>query len=449
MTPSLARNARLAAGLPSLVFRRRLVPTGSPCVLVSRCRATTPSPAATSTEDASSTSNWQKGMLGAACLSVGSAAALYYWQSQAPQEPTGGCPSIEPMTEEVFEYADNLFVFFLEQDAQLLERKQEMVRIVRTLHQEPSLCRLKYFFNSRKADDPAVPEPTSEGGADPEAATFRVVMYKGHRKVVLRVQPEMPQKQLEEVKAFFEPVSEELKEGLRTLDVPRVSGKTFKEDVLDDCSPQKPILLQMYEDTCFLCFLMRPFINSLTKYLQDEGVPIRVKRLNLETNDFPDGCPVARGTPTFVYFPGGNQKPKKLDEFKPKELCEKLSKEFRLSEKVVQEIDNMQTLVSARLQFFTQVVMWTVEMEKLERLLNAANKDATSESADSDPTEDSAFGVVVSELMTKDMKRHDGIKENLEHLQREVDEAEHDASILGMRLAEKVLARETEQGICY
>merc|ERR1719367_144586 len=112
---------------------------------------------------------------------------------------------------------------------------------------------------------------------------------------------------------------------MKTLDVPLVSGNSFVEDVINESSPSRPVLVQIYEDTCFLCFLMRPFVHSLAGLFADHKVPLSLKRLNIEKNDFPDGCPVARGTPTFVLFRGAGVAPDKWEEFKPKELVEKVS----------------------------------------------------------------------------------------------------------------------------
>lgn len=109
-------------------------------------------------------------------------------------------------------------------------------------------------------------------------------------------------------------------------------------------------------------------------------------------------------------------------------------------------MDDLQNLVSSRLQLFTQVVMWSVELQKLERLLTTRGSTRTDR-PDSDPTEDDAFGTVVTEMMLKDMKRQDGIRDNLLHLQKEVDELEHDASLLGAILAKEVQGRERELGL--
>merc|ERR1712151_159405 len=130
--------------------------------------------------------------------------------------------------------------------------------------------------------------------------------------------------------------------------------------------------------------------NSLSEHMRESGIPLRIKRLNPEKNDFPDGCPVARGTPTFAIFRGPGEAPAKWDEFKPNDVVDKIKSEYPgYPEEVYTHMDNLQNLVSSRLQLFTQVVMWNVELQKLERLLTARGS-TRMDRPDSDPTEDDA-----------------------------------------------------------
>jgi len=268
-------------------------------------------------------------------------------------------------------------------------------------------------------------------------------MYKGQRKAVLRMGGELPRKK---VLDFFSAVSEDLAESARKLGVPRVSGATFEQDVLAD-SRERPVLLQLYEDTCFLCFLMRPFVNSIAKLLEEQEVPLKIKRLNIERNDFPDYCPVARGTPTFVLFSG--EAADKWEEFKPKELVEKLSAVYpQLPERTYAQMDELQGAVSRRFQLFTQLVMWTTELQKLEALVAESAPGAKRPPppppplAEDGKEEEGGFQECLSETMAKDLRRTDCLPENLLHLQKEVDEVEHDAALMGAMLAEAIIRRE-------
>jgi len=342
----------------------------------------------------------------------------------------------QPVTEEVFDARDNLFVFFLDSAEELTERHNALQRIMRDLVREPSLKRVTFYYNVRKEGDPPLPDSGQE--AEGSVKPIRVVMYKGQRKNILQVGDELPK---QKVIDFYKPLSQDLAKTKAPEFVPMVSNSSFEKDVLKSTSPGRMTLVQMYEDTCFLCFLMRPFVNSVAALLADIKVPLAIKRLNIEQNDFPDDCPVARGTPTFVLFQGpGSAPPTKWEEFKPKEICEKLCQVFPdLSDDVVQRLDDLQTAVSRRFQLFTQLVMWTMELEKLEALVTAS---ASGGAAPISKSEDSEFNTFVAKMMAKDMKRLDGMQENLEYLQKEVDEVEHDAALMGAMLGESVLRRE-------
>lgn len=393
---------------------------------------------------------WRSALIAAVALpAVG---GFTYWVLYSPMLSIQEAATIDikPINEEVFDKHDNLFVFFLDTPEELLERRDDIQRTIRKLMADKSLFRLRYYHNVKKEGDP--PMPDANGGSGQEAPAgkkpMRVVMYKGQRKGFLNVGEEVP---VQEVVEFFTLLTEERTAAMKQLDVPRVSGASFAADVVEKSSPQVPVLLQMYEDTCFLCFLMRPFVNSLAELLKAQKIPLVIKRLNIEKNDFPDGCPVARGTPTFVFFRGPGAPPEKWEEFKPKELVEKITQVFpQQTEEIFDTMDEFQGMVSKRFQLFTQLVMWTMELQKLERLIAEAplNKEAAGDaeskeaSAKEPELEDVAFNALVSEMMAKDMKRIDGIMENLAHLQKEVDEVEHDAALMGSMLGEAVLRRE-------
>ncbi|CAJ1357898.1 unnamed protein product [Effrenium voratum] len=335
---------------------------------------------------------------------------------------------IKPISDEVFDNNDNLFVFYFDKAEDLSDRRDNIQRIIRAFIHEPSLAKVKYYQNVRKDGDPSLP-----GDAEDDKP-IRVVMYKGQRKSILYIGDEIPK---QEVLEFYKPVSQDLSRVKAPKWVPFVSNQSFQEDVLQH-SPGRPmVLLQMYEDTCFLCFLMRPFINSLGELLQQIKAPFVVKRLNIEANDFPDHCPVARGTPTFALFSGGA--PEKWEEFKPKDLCERIVKAFPgISDSVFDRMDELQSLVSRRFQLFTQLVMWTVELHKLEACLADAEHVRG-------PSEDSEFNSILSRLMAKDMRRVDGIEDNIAYLKQQVDEVEHDAVVMSIMLGKLVLAREAQE----
>mmetsp|Transcript_64269 Transcript_64269/g.103921 ORF Transcript_64269/g.103921 Transcript_64269/m.103921 type:complete len:463 (+) Transcript_64269:71-1459(+) len=441
-----------AATRPVLVTVARHRPWPVPAAAASvRFSASTGSRAAPGNDDSASSSTQQGGSSNvqrqaalAAALAASVAGAWAVWQSDVLKVSAPAVQiDIKPITEEVFDACDNLFVFFLDSASELADRREDIQRIIRALLAESSLSKVRFYHNIRKEGDPPPPEPS---GSEPEGANgeapLRIVMYKGQRKTVLRVGAETPTQQVVD---FFKPLSENLEKVKAPKYVQVVSNASFREDVLNASAPGKGpmVLVQMYEDTCFLCFLMRPFVNSLAELLAANKAPFVIKRLNIEKNDFPDDCPISRGTPTFILFRGPDVPGSKWEEFKPKELCEKISQVFPgISEDVLQRMDELQTMVSRRFQFFTQTVMWNIELQKLETLVSGATEADAATLAAEPPKDDSDFNSVVSQMMLKDMKRIDGIVANLEHLQKEVDEVEHDAALMGAMLAESVKKRE-------
>eukprot|EP00401_Gymnodinium_catenatum_P028842 CAMPEP_0117569046 /NCGR_PEP_ID=MMETSP0784-20121206/58456_1 /TAXON_ID=39447 /ORGANISM="" /LENGTH=450 /DNA_ID=CAMNT_0005367007 /DNA_START=82 /DNA_END=1434 /DNA_ORIENTATION=- len=431
-----------------------------PCAFAGRCVrvANGERKVATQASGVQASDLWR--LAGGVCA-VGGLSALAFWRWSSPGSlSVGRSPAFRPMTDDVFERADNLLVVLLG-DTDLLDRKDELQRLITALAREPSLERVTYWYRVMKGSTPSTHEPaapasasetgpssgsTSASDAPGRSRAFRVFVYKGQRKAALQFGVDLSPKELEDVIEFFKPSSEKLGESQRNLEVPFVSGLTFDEDVLHGSSAARPVLLQMYEDTCFMCFLMRPFVNSLARHLRESGLPLRIKRLNLERNDFPRGCPVARGTPTFVLFRGAGNSPLKWEEFRPDELVAKLRRDFPVAGGGVYErVEELQALTAQRMQLFMQVVMWTVELEALQRLCNGFDLPPNRRTELTDPTSDPTFETVVSEMMKKDMRRRDDIEKNVQYLETQVKDVEHDALILGAALAQSVLEKERLQ----
>merc|ERR1711879_771686 len=112
----------------------------------------------------------------------------------------------------------------------------------------------------------------------------------------------------------------------------------------------------------------------------------------------------------------------------------------KIDEAMYAKLEDYQNLVSRRFQLFTQLVFWTVELQKLQALVAAPSKVEASQGDD-----DQDFNGTVAQMMSLDMKQVDGIHDNLKHLQHEVDEIEHDAVLMGASLAESIIERERQQ----
>ncbi|CBZ55548.1 conserved hypothetical protein [Neospora caninum Liverpool] len=280
---------------------------------------------------------------------------------------------------------------------------------------------------------------------------------------------------------FFTPLSEKenttrtKREKEKLLPV-RVVGSAFKRDVRDEAKAGNTILLQLFEDSCFLCFLMRPFLNSVSKLLAEYNIPVAMKRLNIEKNDFPEGCVVTRATPTFVLYRGGHEEAEKWTEFRPRDFIEKLEKEFDLPVELREKLHALLDRLHERFKRFGLLSVWLLEVRKMEEAFlehqqrnqereslelhargapsaagdsQEGNSDATkteekSREKEDKQREDGNFDAIVSMLMSQDMKRYDDLEENLDHLEREVANAEADAMALGVMMGEEVVRDDVE-----
>ncbi|KAF4714097.1 hypothetical protein FOZ62_004788, partial [Perkinsus olseni] len=176
-------------------------------------------------------------------------------------------------------------------------------------------------------------------------------------------------------------------------------------------------------------------VNQLEDTFRRAHLPITIKRLNIEKNDFPLGCPVARGTPTFVLYRGYSPKPEKLAEFRPRDIVDRIRTDLlhehpgiTLSEHLIRKWEGMVNQVSQRFQLLSQLIMWNTELEKSQMVLAGVSSSAPEAvramgkylvmASSGDDKE--LFTTVVSEIMSADMKRTDLLDENIKYLNKEV-----------------------------
>ena len=368
--------------------------------------------------------NIKKATAAATLVGVTSFVSREYWKPRLPNTSGVSLGKIDleisknlpKFSDEIFENTDNLAVFLVPSAAvhETAHRKiAEILSAVGKLDEKSPLRRAKFFFRY----------PTE---APESAKEVILVFYKGQRKH----REFLDEKSLSRVKEwerFFENVSDS-----RTPDelsgsaaVREITGNSFPAEVTNSTTP---VLLEMYEKNCFLCFLMRPFLNSVARDLKDEGVPVTLKRLEIESNDFPDNCPIARGTPTFCFY--GGKSFEKWSEFRPQEFVKKLFKSVEVPLKLQEKIKKFPGLLSERFQLFSTVVMWQTEIEKAQIAL--AQKIFVNEDKE-------MFNANVTAAMAEDAARSDDLEANLKYFRREAESAEMDAILIGQQLAEKIL----------
>ncbi|KAK2195170.1 Thioredoxin-like superfamily [Babesia duncani] len=274
-----------------------------------------------------------------------------------------------------------------------------------------------------------------KGGDEKE---FKFMLYKGMRKQYYNVADILDDnfilKVKEEMKTFFEPMSQDDTILVKAENLPEyVTLDNFEQTVINDATRKSPILLQLYEENCFLCFLMRPFINSVNRHLKQIGNPLRIKRLNIEENDFPKGCPVTRATPTFIYYDGGKNGTK-WAEFKPQDFVKKLGKVANLSPCSMEYLDKLSMEISNRFILFGQLSRWLAESQIIQVTMLSGEV--------SDDTENDMYSRAIKMLMEIDMPRTDCLEENLKLLKQEIDSSERDCIAIAQIMAEEIIRRQ-------
>eukprot|EP00397_Hematodinium_sp_SG-2012_P018425 GEMP01018873.1.p1 GENE.GEMP01018873.1~~GEMP01018873.1.p1 ORF type:complete len:589 (+),score=141.13 GEMP01018873.1:152-1918(+) len=340
---------------------------------------------------------------GAAALILGGG---YY---VAAQYPTTTQPfELPEITDEIFDENDNLVVVVL--DGEPSENAQRRITELRDfLHDTPALRHVRLYHTKQK--------PT--GVPQAEGEEIRIMVYKGHRKEQTSFL-DLPKEFIEK---FFVARSED-PFPLRTEKGPQNIAMSQFDEMVIAPSFQQPVLVQVYEDTCFMCFLMRPFIESFAKL---DDVPFLFRRLNIDRNDFPEGFPVARATPTFIVYNDG--KAQKWDEFKPNDLAAKLDA-MPVASSVKEQLNALLPKVQERFQMFTACVMLQIDLEKLQ---NKASLVGSEETDDKDN-----FESAVTAMMLADMQRTDDVEENLTFLENELKSLQEDVRVLADMLQVEV-----------
>ena len=131
------------------------------------------------------------------------------------------------------------------------------------------------------------------------------------------------------------------------------------------------------------------------------------------------------------------------------DFIEKLATTFPVSirDETKQELLDLAEKVQVRFQMFTALVMWHLELQKMEDELSGECDidqliSRSSASGSGGGKKDDGFSAMVSLLMSADMQRTDGIEENLEFLQSEINDMEKDVCLMGMMLGRTVAEKE-------
>eukprot|EP00923_Selenidium_pygospionis_P035658 GHVN01062286.1.p1 GENE.GHVN01062286.1~~GHVN01062286.1.p1 ORF type:complete len:605 (+),score=186.61 GHVN01062286.1:158-1972(+) len=355
---------------------------------------------------------------------------------------------VEVMTDEIFESTDNLMiVLFSSKQQRDLHGPQLVHMIQKAIQKTAAGDSINLYYTMKQEDCPVISENEEDkkvfvmchkgqrrqgfllqfdgqgnvmsgqtAGEGPSEVSGKVQESEANEGGKTNVhEKEIQPVGLDKVLSFFIPVSEDLastllsktqdrghvdvdksnsKEVMQFGSVKHVTLDGFQKHIVEASSTDHPILLQLMETSCFLCFLMRPFINSLNELFKREGLHLEIRRLNIETNDFPDkqttGCPVARATPTFVLYKGSADTAERWEEFRPKDLVHKITDTLgdTVTSDVKDELDALLGEMNTRFTTFGVLALWHQERDKLTSVLTTPQPTSpplTPHSPDSPP----------------------------------------------------------------
>lgn len=356
--------------------------------------------------------------------------------------PAPSLPPLPYLSDRVFETTDDMLVFMFPSEEKYLSQSEQVKRVISEINKKKSEISTPPYFQKVKLYFTIVPPANP---SQPIGDNLGVMCYKGQRKQRLSLEPqrEVPMSEIED---FFKFISNPVDEELTECVIQHISGDEFESEILNKATRESPIILQVYEKSCFLCFLMRPLLNSLAELLKDE-VPFTFKRLDIEANDFPDGLPVVRGTPTFIFFTGRDATPVRFEEFKPRDLVKRISQDFPVSEEVRTKMFDLVDRVALRFQAFSGLIMWGTEAEKILQLMfesdTSHHPTIAFDLKSAEDKDKELFNKFVSEFMSEDMVKTDKLDDNISGLMKELNAMEKHAVMMGQMLGEKV--REMEQ----
>ncbi|GFE53908.1 thioredoxin [Babesia ovis] len=358
-----------------------------------------------------------KKVLGASALAI-LGSGLYYGYTEGKLPLVSSIP-LEHIDETKFDSTDDVVVVLLGSKRRDQYPKTQVDRLKSILPKGVKVC-----YTVKEGSDTRNPP---------------VMLYKGMRKQFYAsidlLDPSQFNAFKSEMASFFTPVSQDVASLRQHPQTPEyVTYNSFQDSVVRAATPRAPIVLQLYEQGCFLCFLMRPFINSVNRHLQEIKSPVRIKRLNIEANDFPKGCPVTRATPTFVLYDGHPQGTK-WSEFKPRDFVKKLVEVAKLDSRSQAYLEGLTEDVSKRFMLFGRWAHWISQSQAIQELVLTK----------APVKEEDVHSRVLSSLMALDMERVDDLETNLQCLADDIISAEQDCLAVVQIMANEILRAEKKQ----
>ncbi|KAI4840722.1 thioredoxin-like protein [Plasmodium brasilianum] len=326
---------------------------------------------------------------------------------------------MKEITDDIFDNMDNIVLFVL--DKNKLNEEKKNIQEIKNEIEKLNIKNINFLYTYNE-----------------ESKEYACYLYKGRRRRNITKQ-ELASNFIEDIfEPFFTPVSEDyekINEGNNGNFPICVTHDTFEKEIIED-SKKNEIILVLFENTCFLCFLYKPFINTLHKLFKENNIQLKLKKYNIEKNDYAPNMIVCRGTPTFLFYHNG--KGNKLDEYKPNDIINKIDQIIKSPKNIKEQMLAKADLIHERMHQFGYLTMWMTESKIIENMLIKRHiKDISSNTDD-----DTIYNEVLTALIEEDTGRNDLIEDSLSYMKEKINEAEKSCFVVAMMMAKELIDEE-------
>ncbi|SBT31249.1 thioredoxin, putative [Plasmodium ovale wallikeri] len=330
---------------------------------------------------------------------------------------------MKEISDENFDKLDNIVLFVL--DKNKLNEEKKKVQDIKCEIEKLKIKNLNYLYTYNE-----------------ESRDYACFLYKGRRRRNITKEELTSINSVKDIfEPFFTPVSEDyekINEGNNGNFPVCVTHDTFEKEIIED-SKQNEIILVLFENTCFLCFLYKPFINTLHKLFKENQIQLKLKKYNIEKNDYAPNMIVCRGTPTFLFYHNG--KGNKLEEYKPNDIINKIDQIIKSPKNIKEQMLAKVELIHARMHQFGYLTMWMTESKIIENMLIKRHiKDIPNNTDD-----DTIYNEVLTALIEEDIQRNDLIEDSLTYTKEKINEAEKSCFVVAMMMANELIDEEKKK----
>ncbi|CRG98211.1 thioredoxin-like protein [Plasmodium gallinaceum] len=347
---------------------------------------------------------------------------IYKWNES--REVTDFLNDMKEISDEIFDNVDNIVLFVL--DKNKLSEQKTKIQEIKDEIQKLNIKNINFLYTYNE-----------------ESKDYACYLYKGRRRRNL-TKEELTSNSIKNILTdFFTPVSEnyqKINQGNNDNFPTFVTHDTFEKEIIED-SKNNEIILVLFENTCFLCFLYKPFINTLHKLFKDNNIQVKIKKYNVEKNDYAPNMIVCRGTPTFLYYHNG--KGNKLVEYKPNDIINKIDEIIKPPKNIKEQMIAKAELIHERMHHFGHLTLWMTESKIIENMLIKRHIKDISNSND----DESLYNEILTSLIEEDMQRNDLIEDSLNYTKGKIKEAEKSCFVVAMMMAQELIDEEKKSMI--